>query len=43
MKKSIASLLGLQEWIIYRFEMNEHHIDVYAGRRRRPAALTVMP
>src|SRR5690606_37997215 len=37
MKKSIASLLDLQEWIIYRFEMNEHHIDVYAGRPKKEA------
>jgi len=43
-EKSIASLFGLQEWIIYRFEMNKHRIDVMpADQRRRPAAPTVMP
>ena len=37
MDKSIAALLGLQSWILYRVRVEQERIDVYAGRARKEA------
>jgi len=37
MNQGIASLLGLQSWIVYRVEAQRDRIDVYAGRPRKEA------